>query len=501
DWMASGYAFASGGVDQLAADVVRRTAWSGWSSGAPAIDLLDGREPLPAQVGTLSLPLEEQFAIVEAPTGTGKTEAALIWANRLVEAGEVDGLYFAVPTRSAASELHARIGRVMSMYHPALKGKIVRALPGMLDTDNSVPDYPAETWAVAAPKRTFAAPIAVGTIDQALLSILRSRHAWMRAAFLSRHLLVVDEVHASDPYMAALTRGLMERHLALGGRALAMSATLGETALAILMDRERRPFDEAIAVPYPAVRRRSCDQELPQALGRTIDVVVEPFEQATSRARAAAMDGKSVLWIRSTVSDAVADFLSFEARGLNSLLHHSRYAVEDRTWLDQQLLSIFGLNGKRGSIIAVTTQTAEQSLDIDADLLISDACPADVLLQRLGRLHRHRIGTRPTAVVIDPGALDQYLLPKGKGVGRVGQGWPWVYDNLLSVRATLDWLHSSRSISIPDDCRSLVERATHADYLREMAASLGGSWTDLWRALFDEAAVEAQLAEASLIDW
>ena len=183
------------------------------------------------------------------------------------------------------------------------------------------------------------------------------------------------------------------------------------------------------------------------------------------------------------------------------MLHHSRYAVEDRTWLDQQLLSIFGLNGNRGSIIAVTTQTAEQSLDIDADLLITDACPADVLLQRLGRLHRHRVGTRPTAVVIDPGSLDQYLLPKGKVLGRLGQGWPWVYNNLLSVRATLDWLHSGRSISIPDDCRSLVERATHADYLRDMAASLGGSWTDLWRELFDEAAIKAQLAEASLIDW
>lgn len=154
-----------------------------------------------------------------------------------------------------------------------------------------------------------------------------------------------------------------------------------------------------------------------------------------------------------------------------------------------------------GAFIAVATQTAEQSLDIDADLLITDACPADVLLQRLGRLHRHRAGTRPTAVVIDPGPLDQYLLPKGKVLGRPGQGWPWVYDNLLSVRATLDWLHSGRSISIPDDCRLLVERATHADCLRKTAASLGGSWTDLWRELFDEAATKAQLAEASLIDW
>jgi hypothetical protein len=111
---------------------------------------------------------------------------------------------------------------------------------------------------VAAPKRTFAAPIAIVTIDQALLSIVRSRHAWMRAAFLSRHLLIVDEVHASDPYMAALIRGLIDRHISLGGRALAMSATLGETALAILLNRERSSIEQAIAAPYPVFARCSA---------------------------------------------------------------------------------------------------------------------------------------------------------------------------------------------------------------------------------------------------
>jgi CRISPR-associated endonuclease/helicase Cas3 len=502
DWMASGFAFEPSEADQLAANVLDRTVWSGWHSGASPLSLLEGREPRPAQIGTLNLPLDERLAVLEAPTGSGKTEAALIWASRLVEAGVVDGLYFAVPTRSAATELHSRIGRLMSTHHPALRGKIVRAIPGLLDTDNSVPDYPAETWAVAAPKRTFAAPIAVGTIDQALLSILRSRHAWMRAAFLSRHLLVVDEVHASDPYMAALTRGLIERHLSLGGRALTMSATLGETALAILMDRERRPIDAAISVPYPAIRRSGDDDAaLPQAPGRTVDVMIEGYEQAVTRACAAAAEGQSVLWLRSTVTDATNDFLAFEARGTNSLLHHSRYAVEDRTWLDQRLLGIFGVRGQRTGVVAVTTQTAEQSLDIDADLLITDACPADVLLQRLGRLHRHRSGTRPTAVLIDPGPLENYLAPRGKVLGQAGQGWPWVYNNLLSVRATLDWLQARKQITVPDDCRVLVERATHADYLREMAGSLGRHWTDLWRELFEKAAIHAQLAEASLIDW
>lgn len=502
DWMASGFAFEPGKVDQRATDVLNRIVWNGWHSGASALSLLGGREPRPAQIGTLNLPLDERLAVVEAPTGSGKTEAALIWASRLVEAGLVDGMYFAVPTRSAASELHSRIGNLMSTHHPALKEKIVRAIPGLLDTDNSIPDYPAETWAVAAPKRTFAAPIAVGTIDQALLSILKSRHAWMRAALLSRHLLVVDEIHASDPYMAALTRGLIARHLALGGRVLAMSATLGETALAILMDRERRPIEAAISVPYPAIRRSSGDDNaLPQVPGRTIDVVIESHDQAVARARSAAENGQSVLWLRSTVTDAVSDFSAFEAMGINTMLHHSRYAVEDRTWLDRQLLDIFGLGGKRKGIIAVTTQTAEQSLDIDADLLITDACPADVLLQRLGRLHRHRAGTRPTAVMIDPGPLESYLASQGKVRGRPGQGWAWVYSNLLSVRATLEWVQTRNQISVPEDCRALVERSTHADYLREVAQSLGGDWVNLWRSLFDKAAIHTQLAQTSLINW
>jgi hypothetical protein len=137
---------------------------------------------------------------------------------------------------------------------------------------------------------------------------------------------------------------------------------------------------------------------------------------------------------------------------------------------------IFGPRGKRCGIVAVTTQTAEQSLDIDADTLITDACSADVLLQRLGRLHRHRTGTVPNAYVIDPGPLADYLRDDGKVRGIEGQGWAFVYQNLLSVKATLDWIATNDRICVPEDSRRLVESATHEDRLKGMADGHSSAW-------------------------
>ena len=130
DWLGSSLPLP--GPDSRPADVASILAslpWAGWHSGAPHEAMLGGHTARAAQVAALMLPLE-QMAIIEAPTGSGKTEASLIWASRLAEARLVDGLYFAVPTRSAATELHARVGAIMSPEHPYLKGKVIRAIRG-----------------------------------------------------------------------------------------------------------------------------------------------------------------------------------------------------------------------------------------------------------------------------------------------------------------------------------------------------------------------------------
>jgi CRISPR/Cas system-associated endonuclease/helicase Cas3 len=132
-----------------------------------------------------------------------------------------------------------------------------------------------------------------------------------------------------------------------------------------------------------------------------------------------------VLWIRSTVADAIADYRAFASADIPALLHHSRYADDDRQYLDRQVLAVLGPGGQRTGTVVVSTQTCERSLDIDADLLVTDAVPADVLLQRLGRLHRHRMGTSPTAVVLEPGQWDARVTKDGEVQGAPGHGWAW----------------------------------------------------------------------------
>jgi len=451
----------------------------------------------------LELPLSERLVFIEAATGSGKTEPACIWADRLVAAGLVDGMYFAVPTRSAATELHSRIAGLMGRVHAPLAGRVVRAVPGMLDTDKPTglwDDEPTTpTWALGSTRKVMGAPVAVGTIDQALLSQLRIKHSWLRAWCLGRQLLVIDEVHASDAYMSEIVKRLVDEHLSLGGYALLMSATLGDTLRAKIEGRLRVDLPSATARQYPVVstpNRQICVQ----ASGiRTTAIVIEHRTAALVRARQVAGDGKAVLWIRSTVGDALDDYRAFQSSGTQVMLHHSRFADADRRYLDSEVLKLIGPNSKRSGSVIVGTQTLEQSLDIDADLLVSDAVPADVFLQRLGRLHRHRSGTTPVAVILEPGDWQLRITSDGRPLGGPGHGWAWVYSP-LSVRETVEWLRGRGVVSVPNDAREFVELATHADHLEGQARTYGQSWVEHWQRSYGRALADIQQALAGMVD-
>ena len=494
-----------------------------WPEGAP---------PRPMQQDLADLPLDIRLAVLESETGSGKTEAAFLRFRRLFAAGLVDGLYFAVPTRSAAAQIH---GRIHGAARAAFGGECVLALPGYLKVGEAegqaLPAYRVEwddepdiarreaRWAAEAPRRYLAAPVAVGTVDQVMLAGLQVKWSHFRAAALARSYLVIDEVHSSDSYMSAILSRVVGDHVARGGHALLMSATLGASARARLLGQCK---NSAPHPDYPAISWMEDGQErhiAPQATERkkVVEVSAEPLiaqpEAIAQRALDAARQGARVLVIRNTVDQVVALQHAIEVldplaptltvNGVRSP-HHSRYAAEDRRLLDAAVERAMGKRAPAEGRIVVASQTAEQSLDIDADYLITDLCPIDILLQRIGRLHRHDRQDRPTdfvrtrCLVLLPELLvpSGALLRFGLGAARDGGG---VYPDITGLEAVRRLIGAGAVWTIPDDNRHLVETGTDPEALDRLAKDMGEEWLRAEAVKIGRGLAQMQLGRGHLV--
>ena len=466
---------------------------------------------------------------LEADTGAGKTEAALVHFLRLFDGGLVDGMYFALPTRTSATQIHRRVVQAMQRAFPneGERPPVVLAVPGYLRVDDRSAQRlaPFEVlwdddkssrfrhrgWAAEHPKRYLAGAVVVGTIDQVLLSTVMVAHAHLRATALLRHLLVVDEVHASDAYMLGLLEEVLHHHLRAGGHALLMSATLGAYARQRLLNTGRKELsrqsglDEAVSTPYPLVvvrqgaeppehrnviddsgRERSVRMDLQDAASQPDQVAESALEAASVGAR--------VIVLRNTVRDCLETQSALEEEagrsGREALLfhchnrcapHHSRFARDDRMALDNALEAAFKTRAPDVGAVIVATQTIQQSLDLDADLMFTDLCPADVLIQRIGRVHRHH-RTRPRGfaqpvvkvLVPETRSLAELLRPDGSARGPHGLGS--VYEDLCILEATWRLIERCPIWELPSGSRWLVENSVHPEILEALAEELGGPW-------------------------
>lgn len=501
---------------------------------APAFQSVWSFAPCSAQQAMLDLdaqPGAGTLTLLESETGSGKTEAALAHYLRLFHSGRVDGLYFALPTRTAATQIHKRVVDAVEKAFPieVSRPAVVLAVPGYLRVDGiegqrALAGFDVlwnddrmradrhRGWAAEHPKRYLAGAVVVGTIDQALLSTLQIDHAHLRSTALLRHLLVVDEVHASDAYGTRLLQDVLGVQLAAGGHALLLSATLGTAARARLFSPHGTPrlppppLAEAVLAPYPALVTRAEADAIPTvraidppATSKRVKPDLRPWADdplsIVAEALTAARAGARVLILRNTVTDCVATQLALEAAAGEqdgALLfqcnhvatpHHARFARADRTALDVAIDAGFGKGRERAlGIVAVATQTVQQSLDLDADLLLTDLCPMDVLLQRVGRLHRHATRRRPArfdeprVVVLVPAERDLGTLIRPKGEARGHHGYGTVYDDLRILEATWRLLEPESVLVIPAMNRRLVELTTHPEALSVIVAGLGGAW-------------------------
>ena len=421
-------------------------------------------------------------------------------AHRLMCASRADGLFFALPTMATANAMYARLENayrrlfalgstpslVLSHGRRSLhEGFTASILDGAADPQRDARE-PAEqpagaqcaAWIADDRRKAFLAEIGAGTIDQAIMAVLPTRHAPLRLLGLSRRVLIVDEAHAYDAYMTKELHGLLAFQAALGGSAIVLSATLtakqrGELQAAFLGGLgAEAPTDEATEYPLTtAVSRAGVSAEAcPMAPGLSRWVAVERLANrgsAIAAIVAAARAGAAVAWVRNAVDDAIEVAQELREAGVDAMVFHARFAMGDRQDIERTVLGWFGRDSRpqeRKGRVLVATQVVEQSLDLDFDLMVTDLAPADLVIQRAGRLWRHQRGERPV-----PGPRLLLLAPEpiddptrawlGAELRRTGFVYP---DHALLWRSARALLRQG-GIETPGGIRALVEAAYDRD--------------------------------------
>ncbi|ESQ74771.1 CRISPR-associated helicase/endonuclease Cas3 [Asticcacaulis sp. AC402] len=405
--------------------------------------------------------------IIEDLTGAGKTEAALILANRLMQGGAAEGLYWALPSMATANGLYERVrqgyrrlfadgpeaslvlahsARDLNMGFQASLGS-GHVHPGLKGANELPAEAHCAAFVAEDRKKTFLAQIGVGTVDQALLAVLPVRHQALRLAALSRRVLVIDEAHSFDPYMNKGLEALIGFHTALGGSTIILSATLTQKLKGRFIKAFGAPQPPSLSQAFPLVTHINSEKVLIEqpvdvARGTRRDLSICRFDNPDSAMAdllSKASEGACAVYVRNTVADAMTAFHQLRAaapEGVTVHLFHARFTLGDRISRENRVLDLLGKQStpdtRRGQII-IATQVVEQSLDLDADYMATDLCPIDLLIQRAGRLHRHdRPGrSEPQLWLVGPQANDDAtetwysaLFPKGQYVyPNVGQLW------------------------------------------------------------------------------
>lgn len=395
---------------------------------------LAGRSPRPAQLALARACLAIEDApllILEASMGGGKTEAAELAAEVLAAKFGAGGTFIALPTMATSDAMFARVlawlrvlpGETDASVHLAhskaglnedyaalVKASRARFNAVYDEDDDGRGAAPIVASWLQGRKRGVLADHVIGTIDQVLFGGLQTRHLALRHLALSGKVVVVDEVHAADDYMRAYLCTVLEWLGAYGTPVVLLSATLPpaqrrQLVAAYVGGRRGSRSAADVLVPdpttYPCLTVATDEvrtipiEETAAPVSVSLALIPDDLGVLVGRLQEELAEGGCVAVIRNTVGRAQATYEALHAVfGDDVVLVHSRFIGPDRMRLEASLRARLG-PGDSGverphRLVVVGTQVLEQSLDIDVDLMVSDIAPADLILQRIGRLHRHQ---------------------------------------------------------------------------------------------------------------
>ena len=398
--------------------------------------------------------------MLETEMGTGKTEAALYAAYMLLEKGQAEGIYFALPTAISSRQIYSRFNDFLQKITSDESGEARLIYGNSHLYYKSSPSMIGDTW-FDSKKKMMLSPFGVGTIDQALLGVLNVKHSCLRAFGLAGKVVILDEVHSYDSYTGALIDKLIEMLISLGSTVIILSATLRNEAKKELIGN--RTITLRKEYPIATAFIEGNIKEIPIKIAKEKKVHIDVISDETSaidNAIEKAFDGNLVLWIENTVDKAQQIYSIMNSRCDGEIevgLLHSRFVDPDRAKKENRYTSIFGKQGSReNGYILIGTQVLEQSLDIDADLLVTRIAPMDMLIQRMGRLWRHERQQRklvyPSCSIIVPSESIIQNSDISEAYGDSGR----IYSPYVLCRTQI--VISSRSdICFPTDVRRLLD--------------------------------------------
>jgi CRISPR-associated endonuclease/helicase Cas3 len=551
DWIGSNKAFfppATGAVDlagytssapDRAGHALDALGWTGWTpdNSAPLafgalFPEIGAPRPLQIEAERLSPALTEPgLVLIEAPMGEGKTEGALYLADHWTHQTGQQGLYVALPTQATSNQMFERVTTFLARRYPqdrvnlhllhgqALLSERYEALRrradgvrqeaelGAVYDDDARPDpVVAEAWFAQNKKQALLAPFAVGTIDQGLLAVLQTKHVFVRLFGLAGKTVILDEVHAYDAYMNTLLERLLEWLAALGCSVVLLSATLpAEKRRRLLSAYAGQPLAlPPVTYPRMSVVSQSRLDVVPIATDPARRISIEIQHRGpgflTDDLSAAVKDGGCAAVICNTVGRAQEVFMQLcdplRARGVAVELFHARFPFGERLQIEDAVLKRYGKPERQTArphkSVLVATQVIEQSLDLDFDLLVSEPAPADLILQRAGRLHRHcrdwrpaRL-TRPQLWLLEPTEVDG-------DVPRFGRS-EFVYARYVLLASYLG-LRDRSHIRLPDDVEELVEFVYRAERLVGETPQWDAALAESWQSLRQQQAEDCKAAD------
>ncbi|MEP0755228.1 CRISPR-associated helicase Cas3' [Trichocoleus sp. Lan] len=429
------------------------------------------------------------LVLVEASMGEGKTEVALYLADTLQHQASAGGFYIGLPTQATSNAMWKRVEEFLKQRYPqetvnltlshsaaALKTDYLKSVCRLNQVYDEEKRVVASEWHTAR-KRTLLSPYGVGTLDQGLMGVVRSRHQFVRLFGLAGRVVIIDEIHAYDIYTSTLLERFLEWAAVLGSPVIALSATLPAGTRKALVNAYARgcgdPEPEFPTSAYPRITAMTQGKVTVQTFNpsshvqRSLQIQWVADSEWMASLQRLLKDGGCVAVICSTVGRAQKVFqrlqAHFPAEELG--LFHGRFLFIDREQIEADCLQKFGKEelGQASSrphrFILVATQVIEQSLDVDFDLMISDLAPIDLLLQRSGRLHRHdrqrpSLLKQPTLWLVEP-----TLNEKGKAqFSEAGI----IYDRHVLLRTWLRLRHQT-TVGLPEETDRLIEAVYDLD--------------------------------------